>query len=126
MSVTAATPEELGKALKSDASEIEGNLEKKVLRIRATGKVAWAVAIGGIVCAVVAIIATTVSGGTSSFVTVPGAAVAFATAAAVLGAGAATAAIAIAVAAGGVASLGKLRRSYRVEKRDGKMILVKK
>lgn len=128
MSTSASTPEELGKAIKADTPEIEieGNLEKKVLRIRATGKVAWVIAIGAVGCAVAAIIATAGSGGTSSFVTVPGAAAAFGTAAGVLGAGAATAAIAISVAAGGVGALTKLRKDYKVEKRGGKTILVKK
>jgi hypothetical protein len=128
MSTSASTPDELGKAIRNDAPEIEieGDFEKKIIRIRATGKVAWVIAIGAVGCAVAAIIATAGSGGTSSAVTVPGAAAAFGTAAGVLGAGPATAAIAISVSAGGVGALTKLRKEYKVEKRNEKTVLVKK
>ncbi len=128
MSVIAKTANELGKALKDDTQEIciEGDIENRVIRIRATGKVAWLIAIGAIGCAVTAIIITGGSGGSSSLVTVPSAAAFFGTAAGVLGAGAATAAIAISVAAGGVGALTKLRKDYRIEKRQGKTVLVRK
>ncbi len=52
--VTAENEQELGEALKNDTDTIviEGDLAKKVVRIRATGKVAWAIAIGAIAIAV--------------------------------------------------------------------------
>jgi hypothetical protein len=129
MSTVARTQKELGEALKSNASEIviEGKLsDGRVIKIRAVGPVAWAVAIGGIGISVAAIIVSVGSGGSSSFVTVPGAVVGFATAAGVLGVGAAATAIAISVAAGGVGALTKLRQDYRIEKRNGKTILIRK
>jgi hypothetical protein len=128
MSITATTAEELGKALKNDESEItiEGDLEKKVIRIKVAGKVAWAIAGGAIACAVIATIAAVGSGGTAAPVAVPTAFIGATAATGVLGVGATTTAIAIAVAAGGFASLSKLRRNYRLEKRDGKSILIKK
>jgi hypothetical protein len=129
MSTTVTTPEELGKALKNGASEIEleGKLaDGRVVKLRAVGPVAWAIAIGGIGVAVVAIIVTAGSGGTSSFASVPGAAAGFATATGVLGASAAATAIAVSVAAGGIGALKKLRKDYKVEKRNGKTVLVKK
>lgn len=46
---------ELGKALQDgiDSIEIEGNLKDKVLRIKASGKVAWVIALGAIAIAVI-------------------------------------------------------------------------
>ena len=59
---------ELAQAIKNgdDYIEVEGDLAKKTLKIKATGKVAWAIAIGGIGVATVAILtlpATTVATG---------------------------------------------------------------
>lgn len=125
MSVTATTPEELSRALKSDAQEIaiEGDFVRKVIRIRATGKVAWAVAIGAIVCVVYAIIATVGSGGTSPLATVPASFFGFTAATGVLGVAAAKAAVSIAVAAGGVAALSKLRKYKEVSRSDNRLVL---
>lgn len=60
----------LGKAVKNneDTIEIEGDLSKKVIKIKATGKVAWAVSIGAIGIAVAAALATPATGGTSAVV----------------------------------------------------------
>lgn len=112
---------DLGEALKAgqDTIEIEGDLVKKVLRIKATGKAAWAVAIGAIAVAVAIAIGTGGTATPASFV-VGGAAVA------VLGGSAAMSAVAIAVAAGGVGVLRSLRAYKVVEQSDGKLILKRK
>ena len=116
-----STESELGKALKNgdETLEIEGDLAKKVLRIKATGKVAWVVAIGALGVAVVAVIST---GGTAA----PVASVGIAPAIAVLGIPSATSAVLIAVAAGGVGVLNSLRKYKIVDKSENKVVLVKK
>ena len=117
------TEKELGEALKNDQDriEIEGDLSGKVIKIKATGKVAWAVAAGAIAVAIIAVVATPVTGGTSNvahLVVVPAAS-------ATLGVSVAGSAIAIAVAAGGIGALNKLRR-YSIEKNaDGSVTLRK-
>ena len=98
MAVSVNDSKGLGKALKDNEGEIiiEGDLKNKVLRIKATGKVAWAVAIGAIGVAVVSAIAAPATGGTSgiaSFLVAPAAV-------SVLGGATTTAAIGIAVTAG--------------------------
>ena len=109
---------ELGKALKEnqDTIVIEGELGEKVIRIKATGKVAWVIAIAALVVAVP--MAMSGVGIAASGITATGAV-------AVLGAGATTSAIAIAVAAGGVGALNKLRK-YRLEKKDGTRVILHK
>lgn len=109
---------ELGEALKNeqDTIEIEGNLKKKVLRIKATGKVAWAVALGAIGVAVIVVMG---SGGTAA----PAAGVVGIGAVSVLGLSAATSAVAIAVAAGGVGALNSLRR-YKIVRQDGDKLVL--
>lgn len=54
---------ELGKALQDgiDSIEIEGNLKDKVLRIKASGKVAWVIALGAIVIAVIVALSNTLA-----------------------------------------------------------------
>lgn len=53
------TEKELGNAIHNNVDEIviEGDLTKKVIRIKATGKVAWGVCIGSLSVAIVATIA---------------------------------------------------------------------
>lgn len=104
-----------------DYIEIEGDLKSRVIKIKAIGKVAWAIAIGTIGVAVVAIVAAPATGGISSAAVAAAAPVAVG----VLGLGATTTAVATAVAAGGVGVLNKLR-GYDVEKVGDKVILRKK
>lgn len=54
---------ELGKALQDgiDSIEIEGNLKDKVLRIKASGKVAWVIALGAIAIAVIVTLSNTLA-----------------------------------------------------------------
>ena len=101
--------------------EIEISLGEKVIKIKTTGKVAWAIAIGAIAVAVVSILAAPATGGISSAPVAAFAPVAVG----VLGLGTTTTAVAIAVAAGGVGALNKLR-NYDVEKVGDKVILRKK
>lgn len=105
-----STEKELAQSLKENKStiEIEGDLCRKVIRIKATGKLAWGVALAAIT---VAVVATLSSGGMA----LPVSGVVAGAATGILGVGATTCAISLAVAAGGVAVLNKLR-SYKVEK----------
>lgn len=121
--MTIKTEKELGKALKDDLDTIiiEGDLVKKVIRIKATGKIAWAIAIGAIGVSVAAVLATPVTGGASNavhFVTAPAAVT-------VLGGAAVTAAIAIAVAGGSVTVLNKLRK-YKIEEQSKDCLILKR
>lgn len=119
--VTVKTPKELGKALKGKADEIliEGDLKKKVIRIRITGKVAWLVAIGAIAVAVAAIIS---SGGLA----LPLGTALAAPAISILGFPGVSAAILIAIAAGGVEALNKLRKYEEVERGEDWLVLRRK
>lgn len=118
--MTIYTEKELGRALKDeqDTIEIEGDLTKKVLRIKATGKVAWAIAIGAIGIAVTILIS---SGGTGA----PVSGLVGIGAVSVLGGATSVSAISIAVAAGGVSALNSLRR-YRVVKKSGEKVVLKR
>ena len=123
MARTVRTNEELAKAVKEDASTIivEGDLKNKVLRIKATGKVTWGIAIGAIAVAVIAILAAPASGGTSAAVGVAAAPAA----AAILGGSTTVAAISIAVAAGSVDVLNNLR-DYRIAEETNSHVVLKK
>ena len=122
--VRASNEEELGKALKNQVDEIEISidLENKVGKIKATGKVAWAVAIGAIGTAVVFLLAGPGTMGTSAIAAAP---TFLAASTALGGASVATSAIMIAVAAGGVGALNSLR-NYNLVKENGKAILRRK
>lgn len=113
----------LGAAIKrgDNKIEIEGDFSKKVIRINATGNVAWVVAIGAIGVGVAMVIAAPATGGISAFAGFVSAPAAVAT----LGAGGASAAYAIAIAAGGVGALTKLRK-YKIEKISSNKILLHK
>jgi hypothetical protein len=112
---------DLGEALKNDQDtiEIEGDLKNKVLKIKATGNVAWVIAIGAIGIAVTLLIAT---GGTGA----PASGIIGGGAVAVLGLPTAISAISIAVAAGGVGVLNSLRRYKIAEQSNGKLVLKRK
>lgn len=116
---------ELGEALnrQDDTIEIEGDLADKVLRIKATGNVAWVVAIGAVgmalACGVVVMMkkpsAQTVATGLAASGSV-----------AMTGLGTATwTAVAIAAYAGGVSALKQLRK-YKITKKDEKLLVLVK
>ena len=115
------TEEELTNAIKNneDTIEIEGNLANKTIRIKATGKIAWAIAIAAIAVAVGGILLIPASGGTSSVAS--GAAISGAVS--ILGGKVTLSAITIAVAGGGIGILNKLRK-YRIEKVTEKHIIL--
>ncbi len=118
---------ELGKAIKNGESyiEIEGDLAKKTIKIKATGKVAWGACALGLTIAIGATIATVATGGTSAPATAPAGFVGFGAASAGLGAGAAMSAISIGAAGGGIAVLNKLRK-YKLEKISEEKIILHK
>ncbi len=131
-SVSVTTEEELGQAIKDDAISIEINnpkLSDHVLKIKATGKVSWVVALGALGIAVGLVILKVkasnaeVSTQTGSAISFTGAAAGTAVAAGILGK-AAIAATSIAVAAGGVGALTSLRDKYKiVERTENKLVL---
>ena len=119
---------ELGEALKNDEDyiEITGEFGDKIIRIKATGKVAWAVAFGAIGVAVVAVLSIPTTGGTSAVPALAANAILAPAAVSILGAGTVASAIAIAVAAGSVGVLNKLRKYKMTKISDSHIILSKK
>ncbi|MBR1554104.1 MAG: hypothetical protein IJ644_01785 [Oscillospiraceae bacterium] len=135
------TEKELAQAIKQNADtiEISGDLKNKVIVIKATGQVAWVVAIGGIGVAIAAIIAmptpaapaaigvealglTGVAATFHGIIATPAVA---STVVGVTGKTVALSAVSIGVAGGGVGVLNKLR-SYKLEKKNNVVILRKK
>ncbi|MDX9901064.1 MAG: hypothetical protein RBT22_06195 [Aliarcobacter sp.] len=114
------TEEELAQSIKNneDFIEIEGDLARKVIKIKATGKVAWIIACGAIAVAVTAVI---VSGGTAT----PASAFIAGGAVTILGLPTTVTAISIAVVSGGIASLNKLR-DYQIILNENNRIILKK
>ena len=115
---------DLGKAIKNDENtiEIEGDLARKVIKIKATGAVAWAVCFAALVITITFILAAPPSGG----LTIPATLVVAPTAASILGGGTAVTAVGIAIGGGSAAILNKLRE-YRLEKiSDNHVILHRK
>lgn len=117
------TEEELAKAIKNDEEtiEIEGDLINKTIKIKATGKTSWIVAVGAIGIGVTGILLTPASGGTSSIA----AGIVAPAAVGVLGTSTTLSAILISIAAGGVGVLNKLRKYEIIENTDNRLILKK-
>ncbi|MCC7706005.1 hypothetical protein IGS59_27540 [Janthinobacterium sp. GW460P] len=126
MSLAINNEKDLGEAIKNgqDTIEIEGDLGKKVVRIKATGNVAWLVAFGAIMVAVVGILYP-VPEPTTQVVTKAFAFTSAGAAVTILGAGATATAISIAVAAGGVSALNKLRKYKIVSAANNRVVLKK-
>ena len=124
--MTIRTEKELADAINNgeDTIEIEGDLKSKTLKIKATGKVAWAIAIGAIGIAILGITYPIPEPATQT-ATKGMAAFTAAGATAILGVGATTAAISIAIAAGGVGVLNKLRSYKIIENNENKLVLKK-
>lgn len=110
--------DELGRELrdKKDEIEIAVDLKTYVVRIKATGRVAWAVAIGVIGVAIVGAIPT---GGSSLAVGAP-------VAVSILGLGATGFLIAVGVAAGSVGAAMSLYNGYDLVDRAGHHYLIRK
>lgn len=116
---------DLAKALKEGQStiEIEGDLSKRTVIIKATGSVAWAVAVGAIGVAVVSILAVPTTGGTSIPLSALTTGVTVPAAVGILGVSTTVTAVSLAVAGGGVAVLNKLRKYKIVSKSDNRVVL---
>lgn len=115
---------ELAKAVNQNQNviEIEGDLTKKVIKIKATGPVAWAIAIAALGASAALLLASPATLGTSGIAS----AVTGTAAVTILGGPAAATALAIAVAGGGIGTLNSLRKYKIVEKTSTKVILKRK
>lgn len=122
------TEKELADALKrnEDTIEIVGDLAKKTVRIKATGAVAWAVAIGSIAIVFYGVMATVGTAGgaapVAGFAAVAGSGAALG----VLGAAATAAAVSIAVSAKSLGALKKLRSDYKIAAEGGNSVTLKR
>ena len=120
---------ELGEAIKrgDDYIEVECDLAKKVFKLKATGKAAWAVCIADISVAVAGAVAAV---GTVGPASAPAAVIstpAMTSTVAILGAPTAIMALSVALAGGGVGVLNHLMKDYDIEKiSDEKLILHRK
>ncbi|WP_120955757.1 hypothetical protein [Helicobacter mehlei] len=111
---------ELAEAIENGENSIEivGDFSKKIVKIKATGDVAWGIAIAAIAAAVAMAIASGGLAAPASLFTAAGAV-------GILGTGPTISAVTIAVAAGGVGVLNKLR-GYNLKKiSDNHVILTK-
>ena len=113
--------EDLGKKVKNEEPtiEVEGDLAKKVIKIKVTGNVAWLVCAGAIGVALASTLMAPATAGTSEIASV----VAGSVAATTLGVSTTVTAVLIAVGGGGVGVLNKLR-DYEMEKLDDEHIVL--
>lgn len=132
---TVKTSEELGKAIKAKEEYIyiEGDLRKRIIRIKATGKIAWAVAGTSVAAAVGLYLATPVAtattapaAGTGGVISFTGSATAATVATTVLGIKATWVAISVAIAAGGFGAISSLRDGYTIERKDANGMMLKR
>lgn len=127
MSATVYNEKELAEAIKKQEEYIEifGDFANKVVKIKATGKIAWAICGTALAAAIylyvstpAATVATAPAGGTGGVVSFGSATAATAVAATTLGSSV-TAAVAIGIAAGGIGAVNSLRNKYKiVDKKD--------
>lgn len=127
---TVDNAQDLGKAINEGQEEItiEGNLANKVIKIKATGKVAWAVAFGAIAVAVVAILAMPAAAPTGAGFEADGAVVASTASAAVavLGLSTTIAAVSICLGAKNKEVLDKLYNDYNIVEKNSRYIKISK
>lgn len=120
----------LAAAVKRGESSIEvvGDLAKKIIKIKATGPVAWAIASATIVIAGTAAFATLKAGKSPPVIAV-GAVASFIPAAgavSILGPSTALAAISLVIAAGGIGPLSAIRSQYEIaDQSEGRVLLRK-
>ena len=119
--------EDLGKALKNGdrTIEIEGDLAKKVVKIKATGDVAWGVCIAATAVCVIAVVTTVSSGGAAGPAALAAVTATAGPAVAIWGVSVTVSAVLIAVAGGGVTVLNKLK-SYDMKKISDKKVILKR
>lgn len=123
--------QELGQAIENNQNEItvEGDLARKVIRIIATGKVAWVIAFGAVAVAIIAILnmpmaaATGPTGLIAEGVVLSTAAIG---AVSTLGVSATVAAVSIGVGARNKSVLSKLRNKYTITKINNSKIILKR
>lgn len=137
---TVKTSKELGEAIKSneDYIYVEGDLKNKVIRIKATGKIAWALAVGSLATAITlyltlpaTLTVSTTAGGpvgtaVGGAISFTGGVVTSTVVATALGVKAAAVAIGIGVAFGGVGGVITLRDKYIIVNKDEDGIILKK
>lgn len=125
--MTVDNTKDLGSAIERGEEEIiiEGDLGKKIIRIKATGKVAFIIAIGAVACALVVAVSAPATG--------PGApamgVIATTSASAAVGVwGLATtvAAISLCIGTGSTIVLKKLYKEYKITKKTSKSIMLVK
>lgn len=117
------TAKEFADAVKNNEENIviEGDLKNGILRIKATGKIAWGVCVASLAVAIAAVAVAPVGGGAPAGAGFVMAAPAVAT----LGA-AVVPAIAIGVCAGGVGVLNTLRDKYKIVEKTDEYITLKR
>lgn len=129
--VVCSTEKKLADAIKNNAEEIiiEGNLKKGVIRIKATGKVAWAAcavaltaAIGFYIASPVAVTVATPAGGGMALA----AGIVTSSAATVVLGSAVVPAVLIGVFAGGIGALTALRDKYQIVEKTETSIKLKR
>jgi hypothetical protein len=129
---------ELGKALKDkkDTIEIEGDWVKKVVRIKATGKIAWAICLASIgiavtmvikqLCSPAQVLTAVGSSPVKGLIAAGTVLTAAAPSVAVMGFGATMTATTIALGAGGVGALNSLRGYKLIKHSDTYATLIRK
>lgn len=133
---TVKTSKELGIAIKNGENEIkvEGDLQKRVLRIRAVKPALWGIVAASIAAGVTLMLATPAAttatapiAGIGGIISFKGSVILSSTAATILGIKATTVAIGVAIATGGgTAALTKLREKYTVNEKNSQYIILKK
>lgn len=136
---TVRNSKELGNAIKDgeDYIYVEGDLKNRVIRIKATGKIAWALAAGSLAAAVTCYLAipttTTVSSVAGPAGTIAGGAIPFTGSVisstvviSALGTKAAIVALGISIACGGVGGVISLRDKYEIESKSDKGLVLKR
>lgn len=127
---TVDNAQELGKAIKNGQDEItiEGSLKDQIIKIKATGKVAWVVALGVIGVAVVAIMTMPAAAPTGAGFIADGAIVASTASAAVavLGLTTTIAAVSICLGAKNKRVLETLYNDYKIVEKTSRYIKISK
>lgn len=132
---TVKSAKELGEAIKNKEEYIyiEGDLKNRIIKIKATGKIAWAIAgvaiasaVGLYLSAPATAVATAPAGGVGSVVSFGGSAVAAGAATTILGINATAVAMSVAIAAGGIGAINLLRDDYKIVRNDNKGMLLER
>lgn len=114
--------EELAGAIQKKQSviEVEGDIGRRIIRIKAVGAIAWALLLGALLVILASMVST---GGTVGGLVAAPLAVPIVT---IVGPSAAATIIALAMAAGGIGILSSLRSDYRVVSDDGRKVTLKR